>query len=304
MSGIVITMMSLCLVTLAGFVARKLGYITKEFSKRLSALVIDICCPCLIVSSVMGDTLPDKELVLPLIGVSVLSYVIITLMALLLTRMYVRDKEHRGIFSFMIIFGNVSFIGYPVCQAIFGNEAVFYAATLNLPNTIWVFTVGVMLISGNAAGNNKFNWKVLFCPGCVAAYISILIVALGITGIPEWLRSPMTLIGNITVPASLLIIGASIAEMPLRSMLGTREVYITSILRMVLVPVLMFALFTAIPCHPNVRNMNMIVLGMPVASYGTMLCLKYGKNVSLMAETTLITTIMSLFSIPLLTLLF
>ena len=85
MSGIVITMMSLCLVTLAGFVARKLGYITKEFSKKLSALVIDICCPCLIVSSVMGDTLPDKELVLPLIGVSVLSYVIITLMSLLLT---------------------------------------------------------------------------------------------------------------------------------------------------------------------------------------------------------------------------
>lgn len=297
-------MMALAIVTLVGFAARKLDYITEEFSKKLSVLVIDICCPCLIVSSVMGDTLPDRELILPLVGVSVLSYIVITLMALFITRIYVRDKEHCGLFCFMIIFGNVGFIGYPVCQAIFGDEAVFYAATLNLPNTIWVFTVGAMLIAGSSADGHKFRWKVLLCPGCMAAYISILIVSLGITGIPEWLYAPISLIGNITVPASLLIIGASIASMPLKSLLGTRETYITSVLRMVAVPLTMYALFTLIPCQPLARNMNTIVLGMPVASYGTMLCLRYGKNVSLMAETTLITTIMSIISIPLLTLLF
>ena len=43
---------------------------------------------------------------------------------------------------------------------------------------------------------------------------------------------------------------------------------------------------------------------MPVATYGTILCLRYNRDVTLMTETTFITTLLSIFSIPLITLLF
>lgn len=43
---------------------------------------------------------------------------------------------------------------------------------------------------------------------------------------------------------------------------------------------------------------------MPVASFGTMFCLKYGRNPSLITEMTFITTVGSIITIPLITLLF
>ena len=296
-------MITLCLVTLAGYVANRLGYFGEEFSKKLSRLVIDICCPSLILSSVMGDSLPAKEHILPLLAVSIASYIILTGLAILLPRFYVRNVSDRGIFGFMIIFGNVAFIGYPVCHALFGSDAVFYASILNFPNTLFVFTIGVALISGKAYGK-RFKWGVLWCPACLAAYASMLIVALEITGIPSFVSRPLSLVGGITVPASLLIIGASMADMPVRQMLGSREVYVTAMLRMVIVPLLMYGIFTIVPATPLVRNINMVVLGMPVASFGTMLCLRYDKDTTLMTETTFITTVISLFTIPILSLLF
>ena len=55
---------------------------------------------------------------------------------------------------------------------------------------------------------------------------------------------------------------------------------------------------------PMVVNINTVVIAMPVATYGTILCLKYGKDTTLMAEVTFITTLLSMISIPLLTMLF
>ena len=318
-------MLTLCIVTLIGYVARKREYFSEAFSKKFSTLVIDICAPSLIMSSVMGDSLPDRNNILPLLGVSFASYILLTGLAVVLPRLYVKDKADWGLFGFMIIFGNVGFIGYPVCAALFGNEAVFYASVLNFPNTLFVFTVGVALIKQGMKNDNvnvdvndnevdyieassrketRFDWSVLWCPGCVAAYVSMLIVALGITDIPQFISRPLTLVGNITVPASLLIIGASMAEMPIKQMLGSTEVYITALLRVAIVPLLVFAVFTFMHVSPMVRNVNMVVLGMPVASFGTMLCLRYGRDPKKMTETTFVTTVASLIYIPLLSLLF
>ena len=56
---------------------------------------------------------------------------------------------------------------------------------------------------------------------------------------------------------------------------------------------------------PFVVNINTLVIAMPVATYGTILCLKYGKDTTMITEVTFITTLVSMVSIPLLvTLLF
>ena len=55
---------------------------------------------------------------------------------------------------------------------------------------------------------------------------------------------------------------------------------------------------------PFVVNINTLVIAMPVATYGTILCLKHGRDTTLITEVTLITTLLSMLTIPLLTLLF
>lgn len=297
-------MMSLFALVVVGYIAGRLGYMGGEFDKKLSSLVINFTCPALILSSAMTGELPDRRLILPLLGISTLTYVILSIVAFLLPRYLTRKKEDEGVVGFALMFGNVGFMGYPVVASIFGHQAVFYAAVLNVVNTFAVFTIGTILIVGDLSDGKHFQKKVLYSTPMLSAYLAMLIVALGIDNIPGIVSQPLTMLGNITVPAALLIVGSSMSQLSARSMLGDLSVYTTTVFRLLLIPVGFYFLCSALGFDPYVVNINTVVIAMPVATYGTILCLKYNRDTTLITEVTLITTLLSMLTIPLLTILF
>ena len=294
-------MVTLLAIVVVGYVAGKLGYMGGTFDKRLSKLVIDVTCPALILSSAMTGELPNRALILPLLGISALTYAILTGIALWLPRYLTQHKDDEGVVGFALMFGNVGFMGYPVVASIFGHEAIFYAAVLNVVNTFVVFTVGTMLVTGkNEVEGTRFQKKVLYSTPMLAAYLSMLIVALKIENIPAFISQPLTMIGNITVPAALLIIGSSMSHLPLRVMLGNRTVYATTFLRLAVLPLAIYYICGAIGFSSFVVDINTVVIAMPVATYGTILCLRHGKDTTFITEVTFFTTLLSLLTIPLL----
>lgn len=295
---------SLFAIVIVGFVTGKLGYFGSEFDRQLSRIVINITCPALILSSSMAGELPDRQYILPLLGISVLTYVVLTAAAWGLSRILTRREADCGVVAFSLVFGNVGFMGYPVVASIFGQQAVFYAAVLNVVNTFAVFTVGTMMITGGeGADRERFSKKVLYSTPMLSAYLSMLIVAFGIDNIPGYVSQPLTMIGNITVPAALLIIGSSMSQLPLKALMGNMTVYATSLFRLTLLPVGIHFLCLTLGFDPFVTNINTLVIAMPVATYGTILCLKYNRDTLLIAELTFITTLLSMLTIPLLVLL-
>ena len=293
-------MLTLFAIVVVGYIAGKIEYMGGTFDKRLSKIVIDITCPALILSSAMTGELPDRRYILPLLGISALTYLLLTGVALWLPRLLTKKKDDEGAVGFALMFGNVGFMGYPIVASIFGHEAVFYAAVLNVVNTFAVFTIGTILITGKTVNGPKFQKKVLWSTPMLSAYLTMLIVALRIEGIPEWISQPLTMIGNITVPAALLIIGSSMSQLPLRSMLGNGTIYLTTLLRLAVLPIGIHYLFTLLGFDPFVVGINTVVIAMPVATYGTILCLRHGKDTTLITEVTFITTLLSMISIPLL----
>ena len=295
-------MVVLFIIVILGYVACKLGYMGDKFDKKLSSIVVDITCPLLVLSSVMGDELPDRTLILPLLGVGFLTYILLLVFGFWVPRLITKNHDDQGMIGFALMFANVGFIGYPIVSSIFGPHAVFYAALLNMPNTFFIFTAGVMLIKGEYS-LKQFNPKVLVSPAMLGAFLAAIIVALGIHT-PDIIARPVTMVGNITVPAALMIIGSSMAKLPIREITGSPKVYITALLRLTIVPLSIYFLFKACGVSDLVNNINTVVIAMPVASFGTMFCLKYGRNPSLITETTFITTLGSIITIPLITLLF
>ena len=292
-------MLTLAAIVAVGYVAGRTGYLGGEFDKRLSTLVINITCPCLILSSAMTGELPDRRFILPLLLISVVTYAVLTAVAFFLPRYLTKKKADEGAIGFALLFGNVGFMGYPVVDSIFGHEAVFYAAVLNVVNTFAVFTVGTILITGKGDVEQKrFEKKVLYSTSMMAAYLTMLIVALGISDIPKAISMPLTMIGNITVPAALMIIGSSMSQLSLRTMLGNATVYATAAFRLVLLPVAVYYLCRTLGFSDFVVNINTLVIAMPVATYGTILCLKYGKDTTMITEVTFITTLLSMLTIP------
>lgn len=298
-------MSTLFVIVIVGYMTGKLGYMGGEFDRKLSSLVINWTCPALILSSAMTGELPDRRFILPLLAISVVTYLVLTGVAFWLPRFLTRRKDDEGVVGFAMMFGNVGFMGYPVVASIFGHEAVFYAAVLNVVNTFAVFTVGTILVTGKGEVEGPhFQKKVLYSTPMLSAYLTMLIVALEIDDIPACISQPLTMIGDITVPAALLIIGSSMSQLPLRALMGNATVYITTVMRLVVVPVAMYFLCLLLGFDPYVVNINTVVIAMPVATYGTILCLKYNRDTSLMAEVTFITTLLSMITIPLLVMMF
>lgn len=295
-------MVMLFTIVILGYAACKLGYMGDKFDKKLSSIVVDITCPLLVLSSVMGDEMPDRSLILPLVGVGFLTYIILLVFGFWVPRFISKNHDDQGMIGFSLMFANVGFIGYPIVASIFGSKAVFYAALLNVPNTFFIFTAGVMLVKGEYS-IRQFNPKVLLSPALIGAFIAALLVAFGVHT-PEMIARPITMVGNITVPAALMIIGSSMARLPLREIIGSGKVYATSFLRLVIVPLSVYFLFRLCGVNTLINNINTVVIAMPVASFGTMFCMKYCRNPSLMTEATFITTLFSIITIPLITLLF
>ena len=295
-------MVVLFIIVVLGYVLCKLGYMGDKFDQKLSAIVIDITCPALILSSVMGDVLPDRTLILPLLGVGFLTYFILLVFGFFVPRLITKNRDDEGMIGFALMFANVGFIGYPIVSSIFGPKAIFYAALLNMPNTFFIFTAGVMLVKGEYS-IRQLNPKVLFSPAMIAAFAAALIVALNLHT-PDLIARPITMVGNITVPAALMVIGSSMARLPLKQIIGSWKVYVSSAVRLVVVPVSLYFLFRVCGVSDAINDINTVVIAMPVASFGTMFCMKYGRNPALMTEITFITTVASILTIPLITMLF
>ena len=295
-------MVVLFIIVVLGYVLCKLGYMGDKFDQKLSAIVIDITCPALILSSVIGDVLPDRTLILPLLGVGFLTYFILLVFGFFVPRLITKNRDDQGMIGFALMFANVGFIGYPIVSSIFGPKAIFYAALLNMPNTFFIFTAGVMLVKGEYS-IRQLNPKVLFSPAMIAAFAAALIVALNLHT-PDLIARPITMVGNITVPAALMVIGSSMARLPLKQIIGSWKVYVSSAVRLVVVPVSLYFLFRVCGVSDAINDINTVVIAMPVASFGTMFCMKYGRNPALMTEITFITTVASILTIPLITMLF
>ena len=294
--GILIT------IVVPGYALCKLGYMGDKFDQKLSSIVIDVTCPALILSSVMGAELPDRSLILPLLGIGFLTYILLLVFGFWVPRFVAKSRDEQGMIGFALMFANVGFIGYPIVSAIFGPKAVFYAALLNIPNTFFIFTAGVMLVKGEH-NMKSLSAKVLFSPAMIAAFVAALMVAFGVRT-PDIIARPVTMVGNITIPAALMVIGSSMARLPLKEIIGSPKVYVASLLRLVVVPLSVYFLFRFCGVSDVINNINTVIIAMPVASYGTMFCLKYGRNPSLMTEMTFVTTLGSILTIPLITLLF
>lgn len=300
MNAIVSQMIILFIIVIVGYFLTKKKMMDSDFDRKLSTFVINVTCPCLILSSVMGDTLPDKHLILPLLIVGFATYVLLILGAFLIPQYLPIQTEERGIYSFMLAFGNVGFIGYPIVASIFGANAVFYASILNFPSTLLIFVFGTLFVSGGK-DKMKFDIHTLYCPAMIASYLSILIVATGYK-LPNVISTPFTLLGNMTVPSTLLIIGSSIAQIPIKRMFGSTGIYLMAALRLIIVPLIILYLSRLCRVDSTINDINTILCAMPVASYGTLFCIQYGKGETTMAQGTFLTTLLSVISIPLLTL--
>lgn len=286
-------------VVIVGYVATRLGVWKTEMNRNMSVFVLNVTCPMLIVGSVMGEGLQFSHAeIWQLIVVSLINYAVLIAGAYTVSKVWRVSADRSGLQKFMVTFGNVTFIGFPACAAIFGDRAVFYASVLDIPFNLLIFTVGLSFVTEQPI-RAVFRPKILFSP-CVVASVIAVILALLKVETPPMVGKFFHLVGDMTIPCALILIGATLATIPVRDMAGNKFVYGIASLKLLIMPFVVWAVFQLFDFEPFVTNVAVVLSGMPVAANGIMFCLKYGKDEHLMTQAIFLTTLLSLFTLPLL----
>lgn len=278
-----------------GFLAHRLGYFNAETDQRLSKVILNLTMPAMIVAAVItGDTLPELREVLAVLEVAAVFYLLEMIFALIAPRFLGGTSGQRGVWRFGLVFGNIAFIGYPVATALFGSGALFYAVILAMPFNLLSYTLGPLML----AGAKRFRWRQLVTPCTVAAVLG-LFFALTRLRPPAIVGECLAFVGDVTVPLSLLVVGSLLAGLPVGQVFKSPRLWCLSLLRLLVLPVLLFAILQLLGTEPMLLGIAVIEMAMPVAINGSMLSLEYGGDTETMAQATLLTTAVSIVTIPL-----
>lgn len=299
---IIAQMVTLFSIIGVGYGAKKIGVMSKSFDRRFSLIILNVAIPGMIIGSVLvSQSLPSREEILLAVAVACASYLVVIAIAFLVTGVLRVHRGNRGVFRFMLCFGNVGFIGFPVISTIFGPEALIYGTIFNIPFNLLVFTVGVWFLRQDSDEHveSTTTWRTFLTPAIVSCFVAIILALLGIHAVPV-VGEAFNTLGSLTTPGALLIIGSSLADLPAARLVGGPRLWTASLFRLAVIPLCVWGVFHFFVTDPLMLGAIVVVSGMPVATNGTMLCYQYGGNSRVMAQGTFVTTVLAIASIPLL----
>ena len=291
-------MLQLFIIIGLGYFMQKKKILNDEINSKLNYIVISITTPAMIFSSVCTTTIDDKNMVIYTLIVATAVYIALPIISFLLVKIMRIPMRQKGLYMFMTIFSNIGFMGFPIMKALFGNDAVFYTALFNILFNLEVFTLGVILIN---YGNNvrmKLDPKNLLSPGVVSSIIAVFIYFLEIP-IPGVLANCFEMVGDMTTPLAMMIIGATLANIELKSLFTELRLYYFTVVKQVVLPIVVFPIIAFFIRDPLIQGITLVNIAMPVGNSAVLFAKQYGGDVELAAKSIFITTLVSVFTIPL-----
>ena len=291
------TMLKLFLLLVLGFVLFKCHIFDEYTNKKISALIVNVASPMLIISSIAGVEGNDKNIVFLMIGAGILMYIGFIILGKIINRIFPFPKKDWPVYECMVVFANTGFMGYPVLLDVFGQEAVFYASLIHMAFNFFVYTYAIMCLTKGDDNEFKLNFKQLLTPGIVLIFIGIIIYLFDIQ-LPSVLMDTINSVGSLTAPLSMMMIGSSLAVYPIKDSFTDWRSYVFAFVRLIIVPFVTMIVCRLIHINPYYANITIITNAMPVGSMVLMLATQYNANVKIVTRNIVVSTLLSVITIP------
>ena len=291
------TMLKLFLLLILGFVLFKCHIFDEYTNKKISALIVNVASPMLIISSIAGVEGNEKSIVFLMIGAGILMYIGFIILGKIINRIFPFPKKDWPVYECMVVFANTGFMGYPVLLDVFGQEAVFYASLIHMAFNFFVYTYAIMCLTKSDDSEFKLNFKQLLTPGIVLIFIGILIYLFDIQ-LPSVLMDTINSVGSLTAPLSMMMIGSSLAVYPIKDSFTDWRSYVFAFVRLIIVPFVTMIVCRLLHINPYYANITMMTHAMPVRSMVLMLATQYNANVKIVTKNIVVSTLLSVITIP------
>lgn len=283
-----------------GYFLYKVKIMDTDFNKKLTNFVLKVTLPCMIIASVF-EVAEDRDYskILVTFVIAIIMYTVLPMIGMLVAKIIRCKPENTGIYVFMTVYSNASFMGFPVIESVLGTTALFYASIFCMIFNITCFSIGVKEINYPETSDKKISAKDVFLhPGVWSALIAIIIYFINPT-LPGVVTGPITSIGKLTSAIAMMLMGASLAKVPLKEVFTEVRPYIFIVIKQVIIPVLLWPLLSRVITDPNILGVTIILLAMPIANMVVMFAIEYDRNEELAAKNVFLSTLFSIILLPL-----
>jgi predicted permease len=274
----------------AGFLIVRLKIINESGEKALTDLVLSVILPCNVFCSFFAGNFENLAadcfwILMISVGVQVI--------ALLYTRFVFRmqNKKQQCDLSYAMISPNTGFFGSPIAESIFGPVGLMLTCIYLIPQRLVMWSVGLSMFTGVSEKRTAVR-KLITHPCVIACILGLLLMVLKLP-FPDWILSPVRMIGRCNTPISMLVIGMIVSKVSLKA-LANKTVIMFSIHRLFVVPAIIFIVCCLLPVSRTVFGVSVLLAAMPAGATTSMLASKYDKDPVFAAELVVFSTICSI----------
>ena len=280
---------------LSGYVLTKTGVLSSQARTPLSNLLINFVLPCNIITSFMMEF--NKKIMLDCLSILIVSICIQGITVLSSKYFYPKaSKKKLPVLQYATIVSNAGFMGNPIAQGLYGDQGLLYASIYLIPMRAVMWSFGVTCFTGTK-GKGVVK-KILTHPCIVAVFLGMILMITQIP-LPEGIRMTIRYAGNANTALSMIVIGNILAEVRVSEIFDFKALWFCAV-RLAVIPVLVF-----IGCHfagvdELVKQVCVVLAGMPAAATTAILAAKYDGDAHFAAKIIFLSTLLSMITVPLL----
>lgn len=282
-----------------GFVFVKKKMLGEDSAAAFSKVLLYLCQPCLAVYTFSSaefsvDKLRD-------IGLFALATLVINgLMlggAVLILRRKFADTSYR-VLTIAMSFANCAFFGIPIIEALLPEVAsglIVYTTVYATIMNILGWAIGIAIITGDL--RNISAKKIFINPAMIGIVIGVPLFLFSVD-LPAQLFDAVSLIGKMTTPLSMLIMGMRLATTSFKMVFTSLKAYAAVAVKGILMPLIAFGLIYFLPLPIEVKMTFFIICACPTASVVLNFSELCGAGQKEAAASLLLSTILSILTLP------
>lgn len=294
-----------CFIVL-GFVLMRWKFIPDNSHTVLSKLENYVFVPALVLGTFLNNFTRDQiSTAWQLLCGSLILALIAIVLSLLCVRFCSRDPYIRKIFTYGLCFSNFGFMGNAVVSALFPEIFLEYLIfTLPLWSLIYLWGVPTLLMADSSAKQTLSQRMKNFVNPMFICTLLGMALGLAQLPIPQFFRSAVTTAGSCMSPVAMLLTGMTVARFRLDEVLRIRQVYVVTILRLLVYPLVFLGAMLLIPFEDTFAVCAVCSLAMPLGLNTIIIPSSLGRDTKVASGMAIVSHVLSCVTIPLIFMLF
>lgn len=293
--------MELILVVLPAFLIFGTGYIGQKIFnldvKSISTMSLYLMIPFL-----TFDTFYTNELSIEYLYIFLFNLILVAILIAITIVVGKMIKIDKSLISAMLlgtVFPNSGNYGAPVALFAFGAAAFDYAVVIMVIHGLFINSVGIFIASYGSEKSTTIKEalkNVIKMPILYGVFLGILFQLLHIE-LPSTIVDGIGLLGSAAIPTVMLILGMQLAQIKPQKF-DLKIINMVTVIRMVISPLFALLIVSFMPLNDTLKNVIILLAAMPIAANTTILAIRFDTRSNLVSFMTLVTTLTSLVTIP------